>query len=234
MTTKSLAREIVRELEGLADPERVEFASRSFPTAQRVIGVTVPKLREVVRARARALRKAPAEDVVALARELAATGVHEARKLGYEVLAGHKGAMAALTAKDLEVLAEGNDDWVSVDNFGGLVAGPVWREGRVPDGTVRRWARSKDRWWRRTAVVATVALNQKARGGTGDPDRTLDICRLVASDRDDMVAKSLSWALRELAKVDAAPVVAFLEEHEHELPARVLREVRKKIETGRK
>jgi len=80
MSAKALAREIVRELEKLADPERIEVATRSFPTAPRVIGITVPKLREVVRARAKALRKSPAGDVVALARELVATGAREARK----------------------------------------------------------------------------------------------------------------------------------------------------------
>jgi 3-methyladenine DNA glycosylase AlkD len=79
-----------------------------------------------------------------------------------------------------------------------------------------------------------VALNQKARGGEGDPERTLKICSLVAADQEDMVAKSLSWALRELAKREAEPVVEFVNENESILPKRVVREVRRKIETGRK
>ncbi|HUS10646.1 MAG TPA: DNA alkylation repair protein, partial [Pyrinomonadaceae bacterium] len=66
-----------------------------------------------------------------------------------------------------------------------------------------RWARSKNRWLRRTALVSTVPLNNKARGGRGDSERTLMICEMLLDDRDDMVIKALSWALRELSKRDA-------------------------------
>jgi 3-methyladenine DNA glycosylase AlkD len=49
-----------------------------------------------------------------------------------------------------------------------------------------------------------------------------------------MVVKALSWALRELAKKDPQLVAAYLAKREAELPARVLREVRNKLLTGRK
>jgi 3-methyladenine DNA glycosylase AlkD len=199
-----------------------------------VIGVEVPNINELVKDLAKRLRKAPGEEVVELAKALANTGVLECYQVACKLLEKHRPATASLKLEDVEALAQGLDNWVSVDNFAGLIAGAAWREGQIPDEVVREWARSEDRWWRRAAVVCTVALNQKARGGTGDAPRTLDICRLVASDRDDMVSKALSWALRELAKRDTAPVLAFLEEYEEVLPARVKREVRKKIETGRK
>ena len=67
---------------------------------------------------------------------------------------------------------------------------------RFSDADVHRWAESADRWWRRTALVSTVALNLKVRGGQGDVARTLPVCRLLAADGDDMVFKALSWALR--------------------------------------
>lgn len=58
-----------------------------------------------------------------------------------------------------------------------------------------------DRWvWRRAVSVSTVPLNMKSRGGIGDPQRTLAVCDLLIADRDDMVVKALSWALRELAE----------------------------------
>ncbi len=64
--------------------------------------------------------------------------------------------------------------------------------------------------------------------------RTLEVCRMLANDHDDMVAKALSWALRELVRHDAGAVQAFLLEHEHVLAARVRREVRNKLTTGLK
>ena len=43
-----------------------------------------------------------------------------------------------------------------------------------------------------------MPLNLRAAGGTGDAERTLAVCAQLAADRDDMVVKALSWALREL------------------------------------
>jgi 3-methyladenine DNA glycosylase AlkD len=82
--------------------------------------------------------------------------------------------------------------------------------------------------------VSTVALNRPSTGGTGDASRTLSICRMLVRDRDDMVVKALSWALRELSKWDRGSVKTFLKTYQGVLPARVNREVRNKLRTGLK
>ena len=82
-------------------------------------------------------------------------------------------------------------------------------------------------------MVSTVALNNKARGGDGDTGRTLMICKMLVADRDDMVVKALSWALRELSKRDPKSVRTFLREHDVLAP-RVVREVNSKLKTGLK
>jgi len=82
--------------------------------------------------------------------------------------------------------------------------------------------------------VSTVPLNVKAQGGTGDAERTLAVCRLLVADRDPMVVKALSWALRALCVRDPDAVGAFLRQNEGGLPSLVKREVRNKLETGRK
>ena len=64
--------------------------------------------------------------------------------------------------------------------------------------------------------------------------RTLAVCRLLAADHDDMLAKALSWALRMLAYFDPQAVSAFLEEYDGVLASRVKREVRHKLITGLK
>jgi len=110
----------------------------------------------------------------------------------------------------------------------------VWRNGQIGDDEVRDWARSENRWWRRVALVSTVALNLKARGGTGDVARTLPVCLMLAADQDDMVVKALSWALRVVEQHDREAVESFLMEFDHCLASRVKREVRNKLNTGRK
>jgi 3-methyladenine DNA glycosylase AlkD len=74
----------------------------------------------------------------------------------------------------------------------------------------------------------------KARGGKGDARRTLRICAMLLDDRDDMVVKALSWALRALAGCDPAAVQLFVKENESRLAPLVRREVRNKLATGLK
>ena len=81
-------------------------------------------------------------------------------------------------------------------------------------------------------MVCTVFLNRKAQGGRGDTPRTLMVCEVLASDKDDMVAKGMSWALRDLSKRDRTAVEIFVEEHKDELPALVKREVHNKLTFG--
>ena len=157
----------------------------------------------------------------------------EYRLVAYELVCYHKSALRSLGEKELELLGQGISSWEDVDTFACYLAGPAWREFQVPDELIHGWARSKDRWWRRAAVVCTVALNNKARGGRGDTKRTLDICRLLVSDRDDMVVKAM-WSLRELSRRDPDDVRAFLLEFKGMLAPRVVREVNTKLTTGLK
>ena len=64
--------------------------------------------------------------------------------------------------------------------------------------------------------------------------RTLAVCELLLADRDDMVVKALSWALRSLSVRDRQPVEAFVAQHGAGVAARVRREVANKLRTGRK
>jgi 3-methyladenine DNA glycosylase AlkD len=180
------------------------------------------------------LTSAAPELVVGLAMNLARRADNFPRFFAYELIQHHPPALRSLKAGDLEDLGKNIDTWGAVDAFACYLAGPTWREQRVSNALIRRWARAPDRWWRRTALVSTVALNSKARGGIGDTVRTLMICEMLFEDRDDMVVKALSWALRELSKRDPHSVRKFLDKHAAVLAARVVREVNNKLKTGLK
>jgi 3-methyladenine DNA glycosylase AlkD len=190
-----------------------------------------PALRGVRRALSAKLRRAGPEDVKAVALGLAKAG----RKwMGCEVLAAHRGAMESLTIREVEALGAGMASWEEVDSFGVLLSGAAWLKGRISDGDIKRWARSKDMWWRRAALVSSVVLNAKSRGGKGDAKRTLMVAEMLVDDHEDMIVKAMSWALRSLVPWDRKAVQGFLVEHDAGLAARVKREVRNKLRTGLK
>jgi 3-methyladenine DNA glycosylase AlkD len=156
------------------------------------------------------------------------------RWMVFEIIHSHKIAMEIIGVKELDEFGQQINSWGEVDAFAGYLAGPAWRNGKVPDELILSWAHSSDYWRRRTALVCTVALNRSSLGGRGDTDRTLKICRELASDKNDMVVKALSWALRELITHDREAVTGFLQENEAVIAARVLREVKNKLATGLK
>jgi len=232
--TERAARRAEDALRALGDSERRRATEGYFPTKMEILGVSAPKMRTVLKEILEDFKKEPPEKVLEIARLLRAGGTHEGRQVAFELLEKRPDARALLKTRDVGALGQGNDNWASVDGFCCYVSGPLWREGKLSDKQIMSWARSRDRWWRRMALVSTVPLNMKSRGGTGDVARTLMICRELAGDKEPMVAKALSWALRALISVDRASVKSFLAEHEDVVPASVIREVRSKLETGRK
>lgn len=212
-----------------SNPARATHGVGYFPTAMRHLGVAVPELRRALRPLVLAQRAQPDPGLV---QALWSSGAFEERQAAYELLAAVPRLRRALSREAVLALAEGNDNWCSVDTYGCYVLGPAWREGLVKDGDIAALSASPDRWRRRSAIVATVALNTRARGGKGDVPRTLATCARHAEERDDMVEKALSWALRSCIEHDAAAIAAFIAEHP--VSARVRREVGNKLRTGRK
>ena len=191
-----------------------------------------PNERDVCRQYSRMLKQASPEFILDVTRALLKN--HGYRGLAYELIENHRAAFQRIGEVEVEELGQGINSWWSVDSFARTLAGPVWLRGQVSDELIGRWAHSEDSWWRRAALVSTVALNVRSYGGRGDVGRTLGVCRLLVGDHDDMVVKAMSWALRELVVHDADAVAEFLSEHEDVLAARVKREVRNKLTTGLK
>jgi len=191
-----------------------------------------PSVRAVMRAFSRGLRSEDGHFVMQIGKALRRE--HGYWSVAYELIAAHRGAFRLLGEMELEELGQGLDSWWSVDGFARTLSGPAWREGLVGDGLILRWARRSDKWWRRAALVSTVALNVRSRGGKGDVPRTLTICGLLVDDHEDMVEKALSWALRELVVHDAQAITDFVDKYEAMLGSRVKREVRNKLRTGLK
>lgn len=190
-------------------------------------------LRQIRKEFSKRITSLTGQDVIALARLL----IRKHRVphfVAYELIQHHKEAAKALGPAELADLAADLNSWGTVDAFACYLSGVAWRNGQVTDKFMHAWARSENIWIRRAALVSTVPLNNRARGGAGDAARTLAVCELIINDREDMVVKALSWALRELAKREPGAVKEFVERHNDGLAPRVRREVNTKLKTGLK
>jgi 3-methyladenine DNA glycosylase AlkD len=232
--TLELAREAIRELRTFTNPERQAATLNYFPSAMENLGVAVPDIRKALRTLRAKLKPSADADVLGVAFAIIEQNTLEGRQLAYELVASRKSLLHGLKLADVKRLGKGMDNWVSVDVFSCAIAGQLWRERELSDAEVLRWARSRDLWWRRSSLASTIPLNMQSRGGSGDVERTLLVCEVLAGDQEEMVAKALSWALRSLIAISPSAVENFLAEHDDVIAARVRREVTRKLETGKK
>ena len=210
----------------------IEIASEIDAEIRALSVRNTPNERAIRRKYSRILKQTDPEFILDLARELLYN--YGYRWLAYELIQNHRAAFQSIGEAELEEFGRGINSWWSVDSFARTLSGPAWLNGQVSDKLIYKWAHSKDRWWRRAALVSTVALNVRSHGGRGDGPRTLEVCRLLVDDHDDMVVKAMSWALRELVIHEPDEVREFLVKYGDVMAARVKREVRNKLTTGLK
>jgi 3-methyladenine DNA glycosylase AlkD len=193
---------------------------------------TVPVLRAIRKRISRQITCVDRSVIIEAALTLIANGqIH--RFVPYELVQYHPATMERITWQEIEQLADGIASWSEVDSFGCSISGPAWAAKRIDDSKIKIWAKSPDRWLRRAALVSTLALNGRHPAGESTR-RTLEICRMLIGDRDDMIVKALSWALRRLGTRDPAAARNFIDQHRAKLANRIVREVTRKLETGRK
>ncbi|KQC13237.1 MAG: hypothetical protein APR63_09155 [Desulfuromonas sp. SDB] len=209
-----------------------EFADKLISELDNTKPRSTDPLRKVSKKYSKLLKAEKAESVLQVAKVILKTGKY--RWVAYELIYEHSQTFQTLNRKKLETLGKGINSWWTVDSFARTLSGPAWLAGLITLDTVKDWAKSDDLWWRRAALVSTVALNIRTHGGKGDVNRTLDICKMLVDDHEDMIVKALSWALRALVVHDPNAVEEFLKVNKQVIAARVNREVRNKLNTGLK
>lgn len=234
MENRAIISDIIETLEGLSTPKREEQSKNSFPTAQRVIGVTSPQMKEVLKALRGQHGSWSEQQWISLCKDLAQENIFECQVIAYELIGRDKRLLNALNYEDLLALWGTLDNWASVDHYSVGIYGVLWGKGVVKDEHIDALLKSDNFWERRVAVVSTVALNLKSRGGQGDTPRTISVCEQVVDDRKPMIWKALSWALRELSKRDKEAVWDFLEKYESRMSKQAVREITHKLEFGTK
>jgi 3-methyladenine DNA glycosylase AlkD len=224
----------------LADYDaRMNHRTRALELERRIASLPLantPSVRRVRREFSRILSPETPRVVLDFARLLLSRQDPILRFVAYELVSQHKPTFATISSEQVVELGGGLDSWSSVDCFALYLSGPIWAAGRISDQTIVGWASlrstEEDRWWRRAALVSTVPLSRQ--GLTENIPKTLRVCELLMPDRDDMIVKALSWALRELARKHKNVARSFLVENRRNLSPRVLREVECKLTSGLK
>ncbi len=234
MEKTAIVNEIIEAFKELSNPERIEKSKTYFPTSMKVMGVTNPELKTIIKELKKRYPNWIESDWITFCKSLVSKEIFECQVLAFEIIGRNRKLLAELKYEDLKDLGQNLDNWASVDTYTVGIFGVLWGKGVVKDHHIESLLASENFWERRIAVVSTVALNLKSRGGSGDTPRTIRVCESVVDERHDMIQKALSWALRELSKRDRDAVSEFMESYESRLSSRVIREVTHKLDFGTK
>jgi len=225
---------LLGQIEAHVDLEYRAGMGMAVPTGLKMYGVRVPQLRGIARDWQRAHRGVARQDLMVLVEALWGGGSREEKMLALYLLQGHKRWIPDLTWGHFDRWRRGLDNWEVTDGLGVRTLGP-WLLADPEARLDRLWELIADEavWSRRLALVATVWLN-RGYGGFTAPDLTLGLIDRIKEERDPMITKAVSWALREVAKVHPDRASAYVQENGDVLAAHVVREVSNKLRTGLK
>ena len=174
---------VLRELKSLADPKvRAKMA---------YFGVNVPKAHGISAPVLHALAKRIGKDH-RLAKDLWATGIHEARILSTLI-----GESEKVTAAEMDRWAREFDSWDVVDVaccYLYAQAKPAWSKAAA-------WSRRREEFVKRASFSLIAYLSYKDKTA---PDarfrRFLRVIEREAHDERNFVKKAVNWALRNIGK----------------------------------
>ena len=189
--TMTMTNKILTHLQSLANPVNVAGMARfGIRPARTVLGISVKQLREIART-TRAEVKDKAERH-ALAADLWASGIHEAR-----ILASILDEPALVTEAQMEAWAAEFDSWDIVDQC----CGNLFERTPFAYAKALEWADREEEFVRRAAfsMMAYIASHQKKL-----PDEAFapffQAILARAPDERNFVKKAVNWALRGIGK----------------------------------
>lgn len=182
------SRQVLEELKARTDPADLPGMARfGINTDSALGGIRVPELRNMAKRLGRDH---------ALALELWASGIHEARLLATMV-----DVPTAVTEEQMERWAVDFDSWDIVDQC----CGNLFDKTPYAHAMAARWSSREEEFVKRAGFVLMASL---AVHDTNAPDVSfedfLPLIEREAQDRRNFVRKSVNWALRQIGKRNLA------------------------------
>lgn len=213
------AKEIITELQSVADSEKANHLQRFFKTkpgqygeGDLFLGITVPIIRDI----AKANKQTPVSELQKLLRNkyheirlcaLLIT-VEQYKKAGEEV----KKELFDFYLKHTDYI----NNWDLVDlSCPEIVGGYLLNKER---SILYQLAENHHLWEQRIAIVSTQKFIRN-----NDFGDTFELTKKLINHSHDLIHKAMGWMLREVGKRDRETLTDFLEEYTTQLPRTTLR-----------
>ena len=221
---------IKKDLQKLANPEKARFLSRYFKTGKgeyghgdAFLGITVPEQRKI----AKKFRNTGFDDL----EKLLQSNIHEYRFTALEILNFKYEKADNIRKKEIVDFCLKNIKWINnwdlVDTFAPHVFGDFLKDKNKR--ILYRMARSKNLWERRIAIISTFAFIKN-----NSFEDSLRISEILLKDKHDLIHKAVGWMLREVGKKDRKIEEEFLKKYYKKMPRTMLRYAIEKFDENKK
>ena len=213
-------KEIRAALQSLADPEKIKIYAGYFKTGpgdygegDRFYGVSVPKIRKIVRAH----RQTAEGEILKLLR----SPYHEERLTALLILVEQYRRGDASRKKTVYEFYLANTSWINSWDLVDATAHHI--VGDHVSGNDRsvltKLALSESLWERRIAMISTGYFIRR-----GESREALHIAALLVNDPHDLIHKAVGWMLREVGKrCSMESECSFLDKYAAVMPRTMLR-----------
>ncbi len=194
----ALAAQIRAALAARADPERAPGKQAYMKSEMPFLGISVPTVRSVARATAKAARVTDGAVLRDAALALWDGAAYREERYAAMALLDLPGASVdARVVPIIEHMVRTGRWWDYTDELAHRVAGLHDRDPIPTAALVGRWSTDEDMWIRRIAIISQLGRRERV-------DRVL-LTAVIAPNLPDtefFIRKAIGWALREYARVD--------------------------------
>jgi 3-methyladenine DNA glycosylase AlkD len=218
---KRALRELAIELKAAGTAARAKSEKAYLKSDLDFYGTAMPDLRRITVAYANAHPDLDRRALRSIAEAAWKTDSFELRSAATALLDRKKKVLEERDLPWLLDLVDASKTWALVDWLAATVIGDV--VGRHPASLrwLPIWAKQKNFWIRRSALLAQ--LNTLKRG-EGDWELFTRLAAGMLDEKEFFIRKAIGWVLREVSKKRPALVYAFIRGHRDEMSGLTLRE----------
>ena len=175
--------DIIQRLKSLSDPEAVKGMARFGINPENTYGVSVPDLRKIARG---------ISTDHALAEQLWASGIHEAR-----ILASMIDEPEMVTEAQMESWVKDFDSWDVCDQC----CSNLFDKTGLARSKAAEWSKREEEFVKRAGftLMATLAVHDK-KAVDEEFVKFLPVIKRESTDNRNFVKKAVNWALRQIGK----------------------------------
>lgn len=220
-------------LKKAGDSKLAEGEKKYLKSPWKFYGVNTPTKREIVKSWFRHNPGIPLKNIIPLIKKLWSSPWHEEKTMAIMLLDQRKKELEISQFPLIEQLVQESTGWDHLDEIAVHVVGHMIDNDKAAIKYLPKWAKSKNFWVRRAAVLSQILQFRRKAG-----NKKLFFEIIVPMFDEGMhwskeerffIRKAIGWALREIANVEPEMAFKFIKQYKHKMSGLTFREASRKL-----